>query len=160
MPSDRNDVVRDALRELKPRSASKLHWTESDARHRADIVAAIRALPLTAVGVVAVTDVVVRSERRRRLAIERLVAELTAIGVDRVVFESRGPSDRHDRAHIDGLRAKKLVSAVRFEHVAGAREPLLWAADAVCGVIALDRRGESQHRTSIGSRLVIHEHPR
>jgi hypothetical protein len=160
VPNDRSDRVRDELRGLKPRSASKLHWTESDDRHRGEIVASLCGLPVTAVGIVSLTDVAVRSERRRRLAIERLIVELSLSGVDRIVFESRGPSDRHDRAHIDGLRAKQIVSGVRFEHIAGAREPLLWAADAVCGIVALDRRGESEHRRSIGARLVIHEHRR
>jgi hypothetical protein len=160
VPSDHSDEVRDRLRALKPRSANKLHWTESDGRHRAEIVALLCALPVVAAGIVSLTDVAVRSERRRRLAIERLIVELTASGVDRIVFESRGPSDRHDRAHIDGLRAKRIVSGVHFEHIADAREPLLWAADAVCGIIALDRRGESEHRRSIGARLVIHEHRR
>ncbi|MGL3199438.1 MULTISPECIES: hypothetical protein [Curtobacterium] len=160
VPDDRGDQVRDALTALKPRSAHKLHWTESDGHHRAHIVAALCGLPMAAVGVVSLTDVAVRSERRRRLAIERLIVELTASGVDQIVFESRGPSDRHDRAHIDGLRARRVVSGVRSEHVPGVREPLLWAADAVCGVVSLDRRGESGHRRALGARLVIHEHRR
>ncbi|GAA3341807.1 hypothetical protein GCM10017714_27370 [Curtobacterium pusillum] len=56
---------------------------------------------------------------------------MSAAGSDRIVLESRGPADRHDRVHIDALRARKMVHAVRFEHVAGSREPLLGAAGAL-----------------------------
>jgi hypothetical protein len=34
---------RDSLCAIKPRSARKLHWSESDARHRAGIVEMLRA---------------------------------------------------------------------------------------------------------------------
>lgn len=157
VPEDASEAARTRLRRLKPRSASKLHWTESDDRHRADIITVLAALPMTALGVVSVTSVEVRSERRRRLALERLVVELAESGFDQIVLESRGPAGRSDRAHIDGMRARRIVHAVRFEHVAGAREPLLWAADAICGVVALDHRGEAGYRDHLGSRLsVVH----
>ncbi|MBF4608121.1 hypothetical protein [Curtobacterium sp. VKM Ac-1393] len=154
------EPFREALRELKPRSARKLHWSESDARHRTGIVEMLCGYTFVALGVVGVTDPSVRSERRRRLALEQLILELRAGGVDRVVLESRGPSDRHDRAHLDALRSRKLVHGLVFEHLPGGREPLLWAADAICGVVALARRGETGHRDQLDHLLTIREHRR
>lgn len=117
-------------------------------------------MPVTFVGVVAVLDVLTRRERRRRLTVERLLQELMAIGVDRVVLESRGPADRLDRQHVDALRSRRLLTDVRVDHVPGTAEPLLWAADAMCGVIAADRQDNGQHRLAVGVRLVVHEEPR
>jgi hypothetical protein len=151
---------RDSLRAIKPRSARKLHWSESDARHRTGIVGMLCDHPFEAIGVVSVTDRSVRSERRRRLALEHLILELRAGGVDRVVLESRGPSDRNDRAHLDALRSRKLIHGLAFEHLPGGREPLLWAADAVCGVVALARRGETTYLEQLGHVLSVHEHRR
>ncbi|MFJ3384876.1 MULTISPECIES: hypothetical protein [unclassified Curtobacterium] len=151
------DDVRSALVALKPRSAKKLHWTESDARHRERIVAEVTAAPVTFIGVVAVLDVLARSERRRRITFERLLLELTAVGVDRVVLESRGPADRFDRQHVDALRSRRLLVDVRVDHMPGAAEPLLWAADAMCGVIAADRQDSGQYRVAVGAKLVVHE---
>jgi len=125
---------RDSLCAIKPRSARKLHWSESDARHRTGIVGMLCDHPFEAIGVVSVTD--------------------------RSVLESRGPSDRNDRAHLDALRSRKLVHGLVFEHLPGGREPLLWAADAVCGVVALARRGETPYLEQLDHVLSVHEHRR
>ncbi|UXZ57697.1 hypothetical protein [Curtobacterium sp. Arg-1] len=125
---------RDSLCAIKPRSARKLHWSESDARHRTGIVGMLCDHPFEAIGVVSVTD--------------------------RSVLESRGPSDRNDRAHLDALRSRKLVHGLVFEHLPGGREPLLWAADAVCGVVALARRGETAYLEQLDHVLNVHEHRR
>ncbi|MCS6574031.1 hypothetical protein NYS52_05785 [Curtobacterium flaccumfaciens pv. flaccumfaciens] len=125
---------RDSLCAIKPRSARKLHWSESDARHRTGIVGMLCDHPFEAIGVVSVTD--------------------------RSVLESRGPSDRNDRAHLDALRSRKLVHGLVFEHLPGGREPLLWAADAVCGVVALARRGETAYLEQLDHVLSVHEHRR
>lgn len=154
---DAHDLVRGELRALKPRSARKLHWTESDAAHRQRIATALAALPLTFVAAVAILPPTSRSERRRRVALERLLFELLAVGIDSVVLESRGPADRHDRAHVDALRARRMIGSVRVDHVAGTADPLLWAADAACGLIAQDRREESARRGLFDDRMVVHE---
>ncbi|MCS6579278.1 hypothetical protein [Curtobacterium poinsettiae] len=125
---------RDSLCAIKPRSARKLHWSESDARHRTGIVGMLCDHPFEAIGVVSVTD--------------------------RSVLESRGPSDRNDRAHLDALRSRKLVHGLVFEHLPGGREPLLWAADAVCGVVALARLGETPYLEQLDHVLSVHEHRR
>ncbi|ROP63373.1 hypothetical protein [Curtobacterium sp. ZW137] len=156
VPDEAQDGLRDVLLALKPRSAKKLHWTESDSRHRDRVVEEISAEPVSSIGVVAILDLLARSERRRRIAFERLLLELTTVGVDRVVLESRGPADRLDRQHLDALRARRLLTGIRVEHIPGAAEPLLWAADAMCGIIAADRRCVERYRAVVGTKLVTH----
>lgn len=154
---DAHELIRAELCALKPRSAKKLHWTESDVVHQQWIVAALAALPMTFVAVVAVLSPTARSERRRRVALECLLFELAALGIDTVVLESRGPADGRDRAHVDALRARRALGGVRVDHVAGAADPLLWAADAACGLVAQARRSSPACPTSLGDQVIVHE---
>jgi hypothetical protein len=148
------------LAAMKPRSAKKLHWTESDSPHRMRLVSVLACQPISFTGVVTVTDPQVKSERRRRLTLERLVFELLMAGVDHIVLESRGPADKKDRAHLDALRSRRLIGRIRVDHVAGAAEPMLWAADAACGAINQDRRGDQAYRVALGDQMVVHEQRR
>jgi hypothetical protein len=148
------------LAALKPRSAKKLHWTESDSRHRMQVMSVLAGQPVSFMGVVTVTAPRVKSERRRRVTLERLVFELLVAGVDHIVLESRGPADKKDRAHLDALRSRRLIGRVRVDHVPGAAEPMLWAADAACGAINQERRGDQAYRAALGERMVVHEQRR
>lgn len=157
---DAAEDFRTSLRGLKPTGASKLHWTESDHRHRLRVAEELANHVWRGIVVVGLHQGTTRSERRRRLTLERLLVELAAVGVHTAVLESRGPADRSDRAHVDALRAQRAVLGVRIDHRPGASEPLLWAADALCGAIGRDRRGEPQYLDVVRARVDVVEHPR
>jgi hypothetical protein len=47
---------------------------------------------------------------------------------------------------LGALRAQKVIPAIlRMEHKPGANEPLLWAADAICGAVVQLRTGDSSY---------------
>ncbi|PPF78928.1 hypothetical protein C5B96_13935 [Subtercola sp. Z020] len=73
-------------------------------------------------------------------------------------LESRGPSDKLDRALVDALRSKRqLESSTRIEHVPGPAEPLLWIADTLCGAVTQHRRGNPSHLRALGSQVHLAE---
>jgi hypothetical protein len=142
LDSETVDAARASMEALRPAPNEKLHWRETSAkRDRRRIVDTVAALPsrFHVVVRVAVND---NPERRRAKALERLLLELEAIHVRQLVLESRTANqDRLDRNVLGGLRARKLVTTIRLDHVAGKLEPLVWVADVVCGVVADHRIG-------------------
>lgn len=160
VPDRAADALRAAVRKVKPAGASKLHWTESDHRHRVRVTDELSRHEWNGLVVVGLHEPVTKSERRRRLTLERLLVELPARGVHTAVLESRGPADRHDRAHVDALRARRALSGVRVDHQPGAVEPLLWVADTLCGVIGRDRRGGSTYLDVLRQKVEIVENLR
>ncbi len=160
VPDRAEDALRAAVQRAKPAGASKLHWTESDRRHRVSVTDELSRHDWNGLVVVGLHESTTRSERRRRLTLERLLVELPARGVHTAVLESRGPADRHDRAHVDALRARRALSGVRIDHKPGAVEPLLWVADTLCGVIGRDRQGESTYLDVLRPKIEVVENPR
>jgi len=84
-----------------------------------------------------------REERRRRKCLELFIPTLVGLGVTDLKFESRGAKpDRLDLDMIRALRASQRVSSLlRIDHVPGPNDPLLWAADALCGAAVAARIG-------------------
>ncbi|EPR76341.1 hypothetical protein ADILRU_1286 [Leifsonia rubra CMS 76R] len=101
------DALREHMRGLKSANQKKVHWHDESARGRSKLISSVSALDAKYLVVVRTGNTDARSERRRRLCLERLCYELAARGVERIVFESRGPSDKLDRKLVDSLRAKK-----------------------------------------------------
>jgi hypothetical protein len=137
--------LRAHMASLRPPSRKKLHWhDDNDHRSRARLVSHVADGRTTHLVVIRSGGDDTRSERRRRLCLERLTYELHGLGVKRVVFESRGPADRLDLDFLQGLRARHVVdSSIRFDHEPGPAEPLLWIADIVCGAVTQDRIGNA-----------------
>lgn len=160
MDDDAAERFRTGLQTLKPRRAPKLHWTESDGRHRMQVVEHLLLHEWRGLAVVGLYDTAVKSERRRRLTLERMLVELIGVGVGRVVLESRGPADRSDRAHVDALKAQRVLRGLRVDHRPGAAEPLLWAADAVCGLVGRARQEEPRFLEAVRHRLEVVENRR
>lgn len=151
-------AARAAMEALRPAPNEKLHWRATSAkRDRRRIIDTIATLPsqFHVVVRVAVND---RPERRRAKALERLLLELEAIHVKQLVLESRtAHQNRLDRNVLDGLRAQKLITTIRLDHVAGRLEPLVWVADVVCGVIADHRIGTpAPFYDDLSAKLVEH----
>ncbi|MBO9706167.1 MAG: hypothetical protein J7474_11765 [Arthrobacter sp.] len=145
--SDDLDEARRQVARLKPKKSKKLHWRDSNDSARLAIAKAMAKLPATGCVVIRSQHSGQTQERQRRLCLERLLFELRALEVTRVVVESRGPADdRRDLAMLQMLRSRRIVDgALRMEHCAGPREPLLWAADVLCGVVA---HGETVPQTA------------
>ncbi len=85
-----------------------------------------------------------------------MMYELRGFAVDHVVFESRGPADdKRDMKMLDAMRAKKRVQGIRFDHVLGTSEPLLWVPDAVLGATESARLGEPRYLRLVESQVLI-----
>jgi len=85
--------------------------------------------------------------------------ELSALGVTRLVIESRGPADdKRDMDHLQGLRASHTIdSRLRLEHVPGPLEPALWVPDIVCGTFAQAELGHGQWLHPLKAKVVQHQ---
>lgn len=152
------DDRRAALRSMKPRGQDKLHWNEAVAVVQDAVVAHIAQLEVVHLVAVRRDTRAERPERSRRIAIARLVHELqNYFEVERMVFESRGRADnQRDLDLLGKLRAQKyLLGPLRFDHVAGPKEPLLWVPDALAGVIVDYEAGHSRHLSSIAHQLTM-----
>lgn len=144
---DALEVVRKAMQDLKPRSARKLHWRETDVKGRLMITETLASLPIEHLVVVRDNAIGQKDERRRRACLKRMTFELDQLGVDEVTLESRGPhDDRRDLYALGKFRATRLVSStLRMHHLPGPAEPLLWVPDAVCGAMVEERVGLPKH---------------
>ena len=138
VPVDEQAAARASMVALKPRSLSKAHWHQQpDPKQRRQLATAVGAIPGSQLVVVRLGATDLRPERRRRLCLEWMTYELGQLGVQDAVIESRGPADdARDLAMLQALRQRHaLAGPLRFEHVPGPVEPLLWAADVVCGAV-------------------------
>lgn len=145
----RYEFVRTAMREIRgKRNTSKLHWSEMDAQQRRNAVKTVAdadGFYLTAVGAPVPRK---RQERARAKCLQKLALELYGYGVSHLLVESRTAQlDRNDVATVVGVRFQlSRAAAIRVDHVAGAKEPLFWAADIVAGAVRADREGQSNYR--------------
>jgi len=127
-----SDHARSEVRAATPRRMRKLHWYEALPGQRLSWLELLRHAVI--ILVIRYDGAVARSERRRRRCLERLVHELEARGVQRVVLETRGAArDRDDLAMFDALRDRGIGRDVRFQHTSASDEPLLAIADVACG---------------------------
>ncbi|MFG1942210.1 hypothetical protein [Nonomuraea sp. NPDC048826] len=128
-----HDDARMTLESLRIGKNPRLHWRdESSARQRV-IADAIAALPVAALVTVHIYDSACGTERARRRCLERLLLELEATGVTRVVVESRSSHQDHlDLLLVMAMRKSQAISrAIAVDWRPSCQEPLLWAADAV-----------------------------
>ena len=149
---------RDELTLLRPRGLEKLHWKEMVDRLQDVLISRLSLLHIVHLVAIRRDTTHEKPERSRRAALARLVYELqTGFDVSHVVFESRGPADdRRDLALLGHLRAQRLVSGpLRFDHVPGPQEPLLWVPDAICGIIVDYESGHSRHISAIAHQLTM-----
>jgi len=126
------ETVRSAVRGVTPTRMRKLHWYEALGSQRISWLELLRRA--VAIVVVRYDGAAARAERRRRRCLERLIWELDARGVERLVLESRGKAwDDNDRSMLDALRRRGVGRSMRHEHVRGVDEPLVALADLACG---------------------------
>jgi hypothetical protein len=143
------DLVRHAMREIRGmRNTSKLHWNEMDAQQRQNAVktvAGIDGFHVVAIGTPVPRR---RQERARAMCLDKLALELHGYGMTQLVVESRTRQlNQRDVATVAGARFRLPMGTVlRVDHVAGADEPLFWAADIVAGAIRAHREGRGNYR--------------
>lgn len=126
------EAVRSAVLDATPKRMLKLHWYEALGSQRISWLDLLRRA--VAIVVVRYDGAAARAERRRRRCLERLIWELDARGVERLVLESRGTvRDASDRSMFDALRRRGVGRSIRHEHVRGFDEPLVALADLACG---------------------------
>ncbi|MFL0579850.1 hypothetical protein [Dietzia sp. 179-F 9C3 NHS] len=100
-----------------------------------------------------------RPERRRRLCLQKVMIELSALGVARATAESRGAKDdSRDMKMVTYLRAKgALDPSLRLHHAAGPSDPALWIPDVCCGVVAAHRLGHPEYWNLLAGRITLHD---
>jgi len=156
-PSD-VETARDAMKALQLIRQSKVHWRDEDDKRQTQITAALAGAPLDHLVVVRSCYPDDKPERRRAKTMARFMVELDVLGVSHVTFESRGPGDKADRATLDRVRATRAIgSGLRIDHLRGRDEPLLWAADALCGTVTAARTGAPQFFGVVASRVQLIE---
>ncbi|WP_404388834.1 hypothetical protein [Humibacillus xanthopallidus] len=151
--------VRATMNAMRLPGQAKLHWRDEQHGRRSSIARAVAASPTEHVVVVRSdpADLGGSRERARRKCFEALMWELTGLGVEHVVFESRGKADDKRDAHmLDAMRrTHALQGKIRLDHARGREEPLLWVPDAVCGTVADTRCGTIEHYAHIESKTTI-----
>ena len=158
---DERDIAlaREQMVVLKPASRKKLHWHDNNTpAGRTKLVGHVSGIGAEHLVVIRLGSTHAPAERRRRMCIERLTFEMQLLGVTRVIFESRGPGDKSDLALLQGLRSKRIIDpALRFYHLPGPAEPLLWISDIVCGAVTQDRIGNPAMLDPIRDSITFHE---
>jgi len=158
------DAMDDARSELQriqlPRERGrKLHWHNRDARQRMTAVDTVAALGVPSIIVVRTGYPSDPSERQRRKCLDRLVLELARRNIRKVTAESRGrKDDKRDLDTIQKMRSRLILTGhLHLEHCAGPREPLLWAADIVCGALTQDRCGDGSYLARLSASVTVIE---
>jgi hypothetical protein len=119
------------------KAISKLHWNEMDRgqqRAAAKAVSALEGFHVVTVGAPLPSR---RQERARAGRLAQLVVELHGFDVVELVVESRTRAlNQRDVNTVIGARFRLPKGAeFRVEHLPGADEPILWAADVVAGAV-------------------------
>lgn len=155
------DDVCAAIAGLRLSGQVKLHWRDERARRQRAIAKTIATLDVEHM-VVVTSPHSDRSvpERRRRLTMEILLPSLAELGVNQIIFESRGASDdKRDRVMLNHLRQQRIVeTSLRIDHRVGRTEPLLWVPDALCGIVSASRCGDGTLIELVGHRVTLVQH--
>lgn len=151
------DAARATMEQLRLPGQHKVHWRDESHQRRRQVVETVAALPLQHLVVVRDGRAGEAGERQRRHCLERMLFELDQLQVDTTTFESRGTADdRRDRAMLDALRARKVVtSGLRVTHTPGPKDALLWVPDVVCGAVTQQRIGEDQYIELLAAQINV-----
>jgi hypothetical protein len=152
------EPLRERMASMLLPGQSKLHWRHERVARQRVIVEAVAALEVEHFVVITTPHKPSsRAERRRRITLETLLPELSALGVGESVFESRGPADdERDRAMLDHLRRQGLMDhRFRLDHLPGRADAALWVPDAICGIVTAMRCGHDEFYQALASRLTV-----
>ena len=116
------------MRSLRVAGARTVHFKHERDSIKKDIAAALVSARMRARIYLGCGD----PETIREHALRVLVTDLAAVGMRRVILDSRGPDRDHlDKQVIRTALAASEVDTVAYEHLRSHQEPVLWAADAI-----------------------------
>jgi len=151
---------RDRLRDVA--RAGRLHWRADTGARRNEAVDLISALDVSHLVAVVTPINRTKQERPRRLALNRLLWELTQLGVADVLIESRASrsgdrGDARDRALILGQqRSQALPPKFRYAFGLPLQESLLWLPDVVAGAVGQACTGQDRgHFEALQAKLTV-----
>lgn len=152
------DPIRDELRGLLLGKAKRLHWRDEVPRRRKVIASVIISLDTPHTVVVGTPISPQRQERARRLCLERLLYELTALGVSQVWLESRTQSlNARDLTMVAALRSRGgIPKSLVIDFAQPEQEPMLWLPDAIAGAVAGHYRGEAIAFNILRTAVTLH----
>jgi hypothetical protein len=137
------DRARDEFRKLLLPRQPYLHWNSEKPARRVAVLDRLAGLDAMALACGYYPVGTRHQESARAACLTALVGDLKAAGISELVIETRGePLDRRDRRTL--LHAREVGIAPRnlsYRHVGKLEEPLLWAADAIAGAVALHLTG-------------------
>jgi hypothetical protein len=142
--AEAESTARDRLQSLLLPGQKKIHWRYESDKRRDQIISALGECGLDGFVVTRIGTDDERDERRRRKCFEYFAVQLIQHDVWELTLESRGKTgDALDMAMVKALGAAGTIpTKFRLGHSAGSTNPLLWAADAVCGAVVSSRIGE------------------
>jgi hypothetical protein len=119
------DRTRKALRELRKPGQRRVHFAKESDQRRRLIVSCLTGLDLR----VRVYESDGPDVAARAVCLARLVDDLVALGVERLVLETLDSQQVADRRTIYE-RLRETGGGMAYEHRRSFEEPLLWVADA------------------------------
>jgi hypothetical protein len=140
-PADLNGA-RTALRALQLRGTHRVHFQSESDVFRRKFLDQVNQLHVTA-------RVYTARERTdldsRRQILTRLVGDLITMGASRLVIERDESLVIHDQRAIKAERSRlQAANDLRFDHLRGADDPLLWLPDAIAWTWRRNRTWRSQ----------------
>ncbi|MDR2703398.1 MAG: hypothetical protein LBB58_03550 [Cellulomonadaceae bacterium] len=144
IPDDRVGDARALLSAFGETGFRKFHWIDADTKEKDAITNAIVNSGIVGVAIVRLSDADERAERRRRKCFRWLTVALREKHCYQLTLESRSPKqDFYDFQMLSAMRSSaEIDSRFRLDHVRGKDDPLLWAADALCGAVVAERHGD------------------
>ncbi|WP_106196268.1 hypothetical protein [Umezawaea tangerina] len=122
--------LRKLLRTLLLPGQKEVHFKKEEPGHRKVILSRLgRCGPVVHVYQRGCAD---GEERARQECLIAMVLDLVAVGVVRLVLDSREVRDHHDKRTVKAVLGKRSAeSQFIYEHMLSTQEPLLWIADVV-----------------------------
>ncbi|MFI7482489.1 hypothetical protein ACH9EU_08720 [Kocuria sp. M1R5S2] len=140
------DPAREQLRDILPKGAPKLHWSDMVDREKTRATAVVTSFDIAHLVVVGAPLDHRKQERARAHCMERLYWELGQMGVTTAFLEAREKSQRKkDLQLVDALRGKGTMPAgLRVEIGFPRDEPMLWIPDQVLGAMGDAEQAQSK----------------
>jgi len=151
---DNMEPCRQVLRRFRKGSA-KLHWYEESERRRQLLLEAISTLDIEFAVTHQISSHLKQAGMRRR-CLTQLVHILASRGVEHLVLEARNRvDDRRDIANLNWIR-QSTDAYIWLQHERGDGEPLLWAADLICGASFARLRGTDSYNEALDRLRIWH----
>lgn len=151
-----SDAIRTELLPLRLPGQIKLHWTDERESRRRTIVKTLSTIDSMQAVITHRSEISKKTERYRRKCLENMYFELSNMGVQQVVLESRQVAqNKKDIEHIVALQGRGEASKIRIVHIRGGDEPLLWIPDIFLGAINSSYLGNDLYWKQLQDRVVL-----